>query len=105
MSFSEIARFRANAGAAASRARASGGAIVNPVISEWIRSNVGMDWRTTVMRMYRFWSAGISLSPMTSETAEYTIAAVRDVTEREEARSNVALLRDREQRAGVSEEQ
>ncbi len=38
----------------------------------------------------------ISLSPMMSDGEQYTIATVRDVTDREEALSNVALLKDRE---------
>ncbi|MGI9645537.1 MAG: PAS domain-containing sensor histidine kinase [Ilumatobacteraceae bacterium] len=38
----------------------------------------------------------ISLSPIVSDGVQYTIATVRDVTDREEALSNVALLKDRE---------
>ncbi len=38
----------------------------------------------------------ISLSPMDSDGVQYTVAAVRDVTDREETLSNVALLKDRE---------
>jgi len=38
----------------------------------------------------------ISLSPMESDGEQFTIATVRDVTEREEALSDVALLKDRE---------
>jgi len=38
----------------------------------------------------------ISLSPMASDREQYTIATVRDVTDREAALSSVALLKDRE---------
>ncbi len=44
----------------------------------------------------RLFPVEISLSPMTSDGEQYTIATVRDVTDREQALSDVALLKDRE---------
>ena len=44
----------------------------------------------------RLFPVEISLSPLSSDGEQYTIATVRDVTDREEALSDVALLKDRE---------